>query len=60
MVVEAEPREAVAVVEGFVGKVVGFLAGQCARIMIAMGDVAGAGYIGVMMAMLAVVCMARG
>ena len=34
---------AVTRIEGFIGKVVGFMAGQCAEILIAMGAGAGAG-----------------
>ena len=43
---------------GCVGAVVGFVASQCARILITMGAGAGAGCIGVRMAMLAVAYMA--
>ena len=58
MAVEVAQRAVVTGLVGFVGTVVGFVAGQCAQILIAMGDGVGAGCIGVMMAMLAVACMA--
>ena len=51
---------AVAEIGGFIGTVVGFVAGKYARILIAMGVGAGAGCIGVRMSMLAVACMAGG
>ena len=60
MAVEVAQRTAVTEIEGFVGKVVGFVAGQCAGILIAMGAGTGSGYIGVRMAMLVVACMAGG
>ena len=43
MVVEADPSEAVATVEGFVGRVVGPVAGRCEEMVIPMGAGAGAG-----------------
>ena len=58
MAVEVAHRTAVSEIEGFVGTVVGFVSGQCAQILIAMGAGAVSGCIGVRMAMLAVICMA--
>ena len=43
MAVEVAQRTAVTEIEGFVGKVVRFVARQCARILITMGAGAGAG-----------------
>ena len=59
MAVEVAQRAVVTELVGFFGTVVGFVAGQCARILIAMGAGAGAGCIWVTMAMLAVSCMDR-
>ena len=56
---EMAQKTAVTEIESFFGGVVGFVAGQCARILIAMGAGAGAGCIWVTMAMLAVSCMDR-
>ena len=43
MVVEADPREAVATVEECLGRAVGSVAGQFEEVLIAMGAGAGAG-----------------
>ena len=56
---EGSQRTAVDEIGGFVGTVVGFVAGKCAQILIAMGVGAGAGCIRVRMSMLAVTCMAE-
>ena len=58
MAVEGAQRTVVDEIGGCVGAVVGFVASQCARILITMGAGAGAGCIGVRMAMLAVAYMA--
>ena len=60
MAVEGDQRMAVAEIGGLVGTVVGFVAGQCVQILIAVSAGAGARFIGVRMAMLAIACMAGG